>query len=978
MTPPTKCLRLSAIVLFFFSALALQAEEKPTPIPDYQAAHSALIALGLPALTPEAKWITLPQERSYNNSKLELQTKGNHWLISSSEEKFHLALGSVVTIKLPTDPKKSEPKEADLKADIAAVHKALKKFKSQPSDELRYAFEYYGGSQSLAQVLIFAAQVRQAGHPELANALTHETLNATPGKQEAIIDAAISLIADAKYKEYTDQFSKDHNWTTYHQNLLSLITRFPRGWSNSDAVALCLEPTAQRAKGTVPAVSTITDPALASLADALLQPPSSGKKPDDANTFHGVDLSQYPAQHREQIKAQLMQMLAQGMPLPTSRSENIFPSLWLLTPIEKSDDSSPINQLLSKGIHALPVLAALAEDPTLTHILTSSRSDNHSFRSYGGSAPSALQLHAALHRPISRGELATRLLQNTLPDPSNDIPSIPAADIAQFARDFWKLHKDKKDWELAIPFLNGDHNQRRQALQLLSESKSPEALAIFKKTALQSSNTSDIGLVFEFIRANPEEDPQFIDDYKKVLLKLAASPPNRNEYYGEDYADSIKANIKKIEALTSQQKPEDLINEILAGKPEEANAAVETLLELFEGKPATDTVLLLLNAALKATDPAITSAFIQGTYSLEFEHESPTRPISEKERALWKKLLDDKRALPKNEEQEDDIIYTVANIAAAGLCYTYSEQEYYAARQWAPILKKTLEEILQARSNAIANGEPLPAWPDADKVSEQRLTEIVKSIDQKTPTEILAVIDQLTPDETAAWFKWLATPGDLPHPESLKQLKFLINARSKDYKNYITDDPQIDKLTLPFHITTDSLIKWLDTLAADMPKLSRSTIIISPNRETRLDLNITAGKITLPTPQKNDSEQVGNEDEQDDFEETMYQFLGSASNALEEDEEADAAAVINLTLQGRRSKRIMLTSTLKNGKITKGDDFTSEKITEFLTAAAEVGFSEPLYIQVQILSREDYTKIQQHLEGDGEEEDDEDMIEIEE
>jgi hypothetical protein len=952
-------------VIAFLVTMALTwAREKPSPVPDYSAAHSALIALGMPAVSPAAKWVSIPQNRGYNNSKLEINTKGTHWLITVDEKNQLLALGAVSTTPLPSsrDPKKQEPKEADLKADVEAVHKALKKFKSLPSDEFTFAFDYYGGTESLASVVVFAAQLRQAGHPDLANSLTHATLIINPAKQEAIIDAAISQIADSFYKDYTDQFANDHNWSTYHQNLLSLLKRFPRGWNNRDAVALCIEPTARRAKDQLPALPALDDMKLAALAAALIEPILVVKKADDENTFHGVDLSQYPAQHRAEIRQQILSMTQQGIPLPQSDDRETIPTQWLLEPVQATEESPPVNRILAKGIHAIPLLAAIAEDNTLTHIISNSSSYSAHYRYSGSSTPSALQLHQSLRRPITRGELATRLLQSALPDPSSHLRSLSAADIAQTALDFWKLHKDKKDWQIVIPFLDGDRNQRLQALKTLSEAKSTEALALFKKTILTSPNQSDFDLVLEFIRHNADQETQFIEDYKNALRKMAASPPSRNEYTGENHAQYINATIKKIEAISKKRKPEDLIREILADKPDDADDAVETLLELLSEKPSNETILLLLNTALKATDPTISRAFLTGSYQLEFDSESPAREIPPVEMELWKKLLNDKRALPKGSGNRDNKTYTIDEVAAAALYFSYSQQDYYEARRWAPVLKKDFKDLVRERGIAIAEGRTLDPWPDANKVTPERLAEIVKSIDQQAPLEILAIIAKLTPDESAAWSQWLAMPGDLPHPDSIKQLKFLVNERNKEFDEQIADDPKIDQLALPFHITADSLIKWLDHLLADMKKNSCSAIVIAPNRSTRMELQVFAAKLTLPSSQKDDSSEKDVDEDGYSFENLYHHFLGAASGTLDEDEDHEAVAIVTFGQRGRSTDSLTLTATLKGGKITKNDDYTNEKITEFLASSAEAGFSQPFYLQVQILSREDHVKFQKHFE----------------
>lgn len=975
--------RLIIGILFLAAVLSLSADPKPAAPSDYAAAHNGLIALGLPALSADSKWVSMGGQARFAISDAEMSIKGNGWQAQTAEGRIFVPFGTSTITKIPQgdSPNNAQPKEAKLDADIAGIEGFLKKFKNQGEDEFRMAFEYYSAAENLGLLLIFSAQLRQAGHIDYANQLTHQVLNINPVANEDIIDGAINLIANAEYRKVTDQFVSDHDWAKYHQNLSALLTRFPRGWTYRDAVALCLEPIAQHAQNKNAPLPPLPDAESATLAAGLLTPTASAAA-SDPNMFHGVDLRRFPQGERERIKNRILEMVASGQSIPSQDSGETLPTLWLINLVEPTDSPNSIEKILAKGIHAFPLLAALAQDTTLTHIISDGGSSRERFSMGERTPPNAQQLLETLRRPLSRGEIAVQLLRNTLPDPSSDISQLPAADVAALAMDFWKKHKDKKYWELLLPFLDGDRNQRQEAMQRLSQSDDPAALSHFKKIVLANPHSSsDFNLAFEWIRNNPDQDLKFIEDYIAALRKSTSTPPPRDEYYGDDYAEEIAGRIKKIETLTKRQSPADLVAEILEGDPEAAEEAVGTLLEVLADKPVNESVLLLLDATLKAKDPTMAFTFLSATYQLEYEETSDDeddedsaapsaapqgRAISAIELDMWKKLLADTRLVPgkKNPEGEPATIQTIAAIA---LCYTYSQPDFYSARRWAPILKKPLDALLLERATALVNGQPPAPWPSAKNVKPGRLAEIVKSIEGKSATDILAIIAAFTPDEYAAWGEWLESPGDLPYPASLKELPLVVASRSEQLKRVFTDDPQIDKLTLPFQITAESLEKWFDVLSANIAGLSTSTIIVSGNRETNIGLQIGAGKITPPTAGK--EEKNDDEEREYDYEDLVRSFLGAAMQTLDEDQEVDGV-IIYVLRAAQRGKNLMLNATLNDGKITKNDDFTTENITEYVNSAKEAGLSNSLTIQIQILTREDAKKIQEYLEAQEEEEED--------
>lgn len=391
----------------------------------------------------------------------------------------------------------------------------------------------------------------------------------------------------------------------------------------------------------------------------------------------------------------------------------------------------------------------------------------------GSSDNDALQIYQSLKRPMTRGEIAVRLLSLTLPDSNSNLSSIPPADLATIALNFWKKYKDGKKWDMVNAFFAGDQDQQRAAISALSESDDPAAHALLEKNILTvASPIEHFNTILEYLRKNPKANPAFIEEYKKTIIAAStAKNDDRHSYFDSD--EERKAHfdgmIKKIEVLTNKQTPQDIITEILKGDPKNAETAIESLMEILANEPATEALILLLTNAINAKEASVTIAFLHGISQLEFEYEDELRPIDDAERALWKTLMDDKRThQPADEEDEENEgenqTATVGETAATIFYYSAAGEAYHQVQRWAPVLKVSAKELIQSHAKLLVEGKPIPPWPNAEKVSADRMKEIVKSIDGKTPQEILTFIKTLTPDETAAWMEWIVDAEISPTP----------------------------------------------------------------------------------------------------------------------------------------------------------------------------------------------------------------------
>ncbi len=958
------CPLLQRIFLFvaFFSCFGmndlLHAEEKSAPIPDYKAAHEKFIALGLPVLSASAKWISAPNNRNYSMSVMEITTKGNAWLLENGGQAraSYLPWGELSPKNLSAEAAKKlqSASSPSLDADITTMITKLSKIKSE-ENEIRSMIHYNRGDKEMGKFLIFSAQLRQVGKTDAANALTHAILTFSPAHSERFIDAGISEIADHQYAAINKQFATDHQWKTYADNLRNLLARFPRGWAKRDAVALCLEASVDRAKEKPPAPLDIKDPIFLGLANSLLLPPVASSNQQDGNIINGVDLSKFPESQRARIKEQILMSMDGDFELG-GRENGSFRDLWLLSKVDTTESSDAITRIQAMGLASLPSLAAMVEDPTLTHIFTPQDRSSH-FSYYGDSEKNAKAIHKSLHRPMSRGEIAVRLLSSTLPNQGDDNSEIPPSDLALQAIDFWKKHKDGNRWDIASAFIEGDEAQQMMAISALAESDDPDAHNLLEKNILKTTRSIQniVPTILEYLQKNPKADPKFVEEFKNKIRAEATDPESmQRNYFGSEakrkaYYDGL---VKQVENLTNKKSPQEIIAPILTENPEGLESTVRSVMQMLKKKPSSEALLFLLSNAIQAKNPAAISALLEPIHQLEFDYEEEIRPLSQQERKLWKTLLDDQRVV-KDENMNEGKDISIAQISASILYYSCLGDKASDAYRWAPVLKVPVEELIQTHAKHLVQGSPLPPWPDAKKVSKERLNEMVNSTEGKTPKEIMVIAEKFSPDETAAWIQWINKPADIPHPAAIVTMRRSIVERGQSYKEIITDDPKVDGLEVGFHLTTESLLTWVENFSKNMEEKSRSSTFIYENPQNQLGLHV-------------ESEMINITQEEKDQKSKDRQRMNKISYALElcmepfsDDETTTAVTVMNIR---KNRSDITISWKLSEGKVTH-DEVDPKTLKEFLEPSVEEDadddseYSEPFTIRLQTLHRKDFDKI---------------------
>lgn len=801
------------IIPFFFAAPTLFGQDEKV---DFSEGLSRIAALGLPEMKG-AEWVKLPDSNeqrftnSYELQEMEIKLSGNTWKLKTDPPTY-IDFGSNQPIELPKEEadseegsnakpsmlqkmlnnhKKNNPEEekaAKPKAPEDNIARAIKDAAKMVeslgkadvaenlNDSLRYSY-----SNTHGRMMLFAAQLHAAGQTESANALATALFQAA-NDDSTLIDGAISHLADNEYNSIATRFFETTDWQAYQKSLTNLLEKFPRGWSNGPAVAMLVSNLEKRAatppKPAIPGVQL--KPEAVALLDQLLVNSSSKLSDEALAKEHGIDLSEYPPEHRGRMLAMLRAQGGSGR----GSSEN----LWLLnTPktTELGADASAMDKLKAMGMDGLIALAAVANDPTLTPFPNQQNQDG-SWSSDETPEAALQKRYLSLHRPSSRGEIVSSILASVIPTPEGDPYSgsrqPDPAELSETAIAFWKANKDKSSVELATVYINeGDSSQKSLASSFLSTSKDPAAHTAFEKTVLASADPVFlITEVDKYVSARKLAAKPFANAYIKLVQE---NPPDEQQLmrnaagYVIREAGGLDNYLKRLSLKVGDVSLDKMIADALKAKPQEPGND-ESFSHRGRGQPNTPIAALAasiqsipINECLiafgKAAKVATPEQWMEMHYvllrraSANAGYDGPGAPEEQKKEAvtlskevieLWKPLLARTEPILKNETSMFFIGYgakTTGDASTLLLELFISPEMIYGLRSIAEIQESRTAILEFARKRVTAwtsEQEPEP-WPSSEAVSEDRQKEISTKLPTLKADEILPYAKSLNLNE---------------------------------------------------------------------------------------------------------------------------------------------------------------------------------------------------------------------------------------
>ncbi|MFM2197488.1 MAG: hypothetical protein RLZZ505_920 [Verrucomicrobiota bacterium] len=969
--------------VFAASSFACLAEEKP-----FSKGLDRIAGLGLPEMKG-AMWMKIPGDSeahftsSYQFQEMAANLSGNAWKLST-EPPTYLEFGSAITLgsdqpgakasdaeadskpgllgkmlqsyqdknpEADKKPKAPEPLVSQAAKDTAKLVKALGK--ASVVENVNDSIEY-GSANLHGRLMLFAAQLQAAGETESANALAAALFKAAEN-DSALIDGAISHLADTEYTAAATAFFETTDWQAYHTAIKALLEKFPRGWADAPAVAL-LASNLEKRSATPPPFSlpgiAIKPEALA-LLDKLLVKQTIKTSDEALAKAQGMDLSKYPARQRAEMIHWLRANAGEGV----SFSD---PTLWLLPSEGKKDEqpASPIESLKAMRMDGFIALAAAVTDETFVPI----RKQNEGGSYYSSSeSPATLirRRYANLVRPVSRGEIASALISSALPAPDGDsfrMDSEPdPADLAARAIEFWKTNKDKSGVELATLYIaEGNDTQRSFASNHLATSKDPAAHAAFEKTVLESNDPlSLIQAVEGYLGTRKAAAKPFATAYIQLIRD---NPPSEEDLqrgmfgYQIREAGGIENYLKRLSLKVGDVSLDKMIAQALRAKPTKDESGAEksplaALAPAIQGMPLHEC----LTAFGKAQSTATAAQWMEihqlllGRIYYETrrggeEDGEENKGLPEEVLKIWKPLIVRTDELPAEGDfpkfagaygaktTGDGSALLIELATSPQLAYTLN---YFAQAADSP---GAVMAFARKRAEAWSSGAEPEPWPSSESVSEERVAEISEKIAALKADEIIPYAMSLPVSERLSLMEIVNEYGEEESlPEGLRELRnTLVSLKPVFDQDHDADTAAKLGLAAGDKITPELLTKISDALLLDAANSSTTAVMLFPaplNLGT--SLYVTSAKDLDPRK----------------LQQSGVQYVAGLFGQNDNPEAMSAIAIDNAA-----DIRI-----LKDGKTVRLE--TEASALTDLTAALESKSPTLPYIRIIVLTRADAEKI---------------------
>ena len=752
-------LRSVPLTLFFilFSNALFAERGGVTPPPKYEKALKELRALGLPSLkgaqwgkcqSPVITFLSHFNQHSglqliLKNAELgcwKLEDEANYLILQPNSPSL-FTLGKEDTTWVAediTEFSKRLIKTIQSTSDISGTESLKKGTENIDITELLYYNE-----SALGEILLFSAQLADAGHSFSANQLADALFNSLPEEQRpSIINQAIQILVEDALSSANHSFRKHHDWTQYRTSLSKICKQFPRGWSALESVQdlvtkIQSQENTSPPKVTIPERYNISEETLSHISllstpiDFTHQKQVLEKQIDILLTTNGKNI--FPDSHMELMLAYLSNV----------------PANWLITLPE--DNKSSFHSLLEKRWEAILVLAHLLDDDTLTpHFKEKSDSLDSN-----NSPESTLPLH-------TRGSLAQKLILATIPL-DNHFDSLE--DLKTKTIKLWQDHHNAAPAQFVKALLKDyslDINQQQHLITTLISSESPESHQVIQEYILNAEYpASMIYIVHNYI--SHTEDTNFLDKFCVLLEKKleGVTAENAQDYQARhifQQSSSVEDYIKTLKQKLSGNGIKTFISKVKQGEILAINAIrqLNAYTDLSSAEKIADTFFLLFEESYQSSGTereSLLSICYYLSYYLIPSGSEDVSPYLKKHSKLFSEYLtiNDAITIPKSP------LYTIDSAVAAiinGLHErSFSQNSYYY------LLSHPEEgpDLIVERAKAILKNSSIPEIPTTKDYPLDTLNERLAPILELKGSELLDGINHLTNMEKFVIYEKLYT-----------------------------------------------------------------------------------------------------------------------------------------------------------------------------------------------------------------------------
>ncbi|HBJ83134.1 MAG TPA: hypothetical protein DDZ88_04520 [Verrucomicrobiales bacterium] len=728
---------------------------------------AALLALDVPK---NARWVLVSSERGrfgiFSQEEDVLNTEGNAFLFDEKpgvEARVMVMYdGGIYPVKAMQDGGDEDArqmqrefratwKNADAAKDAATAAEWLQKEakKAGAMQGLLSGSDPFGrGDEAGAQfaasqqsALLWAAMLLHTGQDASALSLATAALAGTDeAARKQVLDAFFNRLGDQAYGKIMQDFAKHRDWAKLSTALDELVKKFPLGWQRRDAVRVFHHHATERAK--LPAApplktkGTLSADDQKTLLDWLKELEAGNQSP-----FHIWTLP--PLVLEEDVESRSNEM------------ETAFPR--------------------SVGLAAVPLLAALLADDTLTLVGLDGRGGGFQQHFFGGGQDKTERLrnsYQSLQKPPTRAHLAWSVLERVLPQ---DLRRSDLADFAEAIPDILAWHASVKDAapaDLALAYIESGQNDETVLAHAIA-TDDPKKLVRLEGAMLEGVNIWDLNGLEPFVtKLGPQRGPSFLT---KVRQKLEGdlSRYQNDASQQERQRKQMESALKRLEAAAKGEKKTPDLKALLAVfaafDPEAEDADQVAIREAYEDFPkatkklsAPARVETVVNALPDFKSPKFAARMLSfafqgdGGKSLEITPEE-RQPLLEATKTSWKRLLEAGNGEEDQDERDGMLMRVVGHLEEI----TQGEVNFRALNQFATLGVRGTQ-VLRERGTALLAGQKPAALPDPAAIKPEQRQQLLAEWGGKSSEEITRGLATLEIDKVLALNEIVQRGTDLP------------------------------------------------------------------------------------------------------------------------------------------------------------------------------------------------------------------------
>ncbi len=774
------------LIPLFFTCLALSplAAEEPAKAPDFTQGFAKFYELGLPRITTNAAYVKLDARKImlYNHdiTTYELRLAGNAWMLSEATNRqsgrFVINNCSVAEVedqqafqqrqmaKFKEQMKEKDGasippfhirqlmdnedggltgrwRMVDVKKDIDKIIAFLKK-KNEAVASNHDPLAYSGG---YGKLLLMSIHFHAAGFTNEANTIVSLLFEAA-GDQRKVLIQGLNQLADQRYQEITQAFFSSGNWQSYATDMERLMTQFAAAWKKAPAIQRLLERVKAR----------IAQPA---------PPALSGEGLTDEDLSFAGELA---------VITNQLNAFPRGM----------HSSLWILPATQRRGMPPPetnvLTSITARGLGAIPLLLALAQDDYLTQLDKERLSgfSSHSIQSFASdeamSEEYITQTYDSLSRPATRSEVAMVFLAPLVKRDENEHYPPNRDEVIETVRAWYAEHKDQPPLELARFYLKeGDAQQQNAAVQYLIQAGASNDIAALEDYLMNSENPMiTVHLAQQYVQQRKEKARDFVERFTAQMTNQLAAG-NNEMFRQDDVQRMIKLEIDTMKETVSATPTsfEASLAELSAGTKTMDELGPMLYRSMATRKPA-ELLPVLLQAAVDAKSADLSVPLLQLSMSLPYIRQAilaeeagaqavasansqKTPELDIKNTAdLWNILLADTRVSAEPSMFGSINPGSVADMAALAIEVLYdAESRGDERRELMTAADTRVKAIILARARTRLAGKPpaeLPPLPSADNVTAEQRQAMAAELLKTAPAEMESKITALNVDQILA------------------------------------------------------------------------------------------------------------------------------------------------------------------------------------------------------------------------------------